>query len=260
MSEPTRLLEQGATPVERALLDAAVAERPGPRLRRRAIAALGLLYVAPRAASAATPMSAGAAAGASGKLMLAQVAKWCLVLGLGGGVVAGWQSLSGSDDPAAPLPGQGTTEVLATAPQDEMSNVAPAQREQPAEDDTDSKDDTARSRRSPAAKSTQAHTPGRSPAPAAPSAPDTSRSVRDQVALLDHARLWLSRGAPQRALATLSKYRARYPQGVLREEASVLRIEALRALGDREQEQAELRRFSRRFPRSAHTERVKSGR
>jgi hypothetical protein len=259
MSEPVRLLEQGATPLERALLGAAAAERPGPNLRRRAVAALGLLYVAPTAAAAATPVARGIAAGASSKLIVAQVAKWCLVFGLGGGVVAGWHAFSESSDATIESPGRGDTEVLAAAPPHETSPVAAAQRERPAPDESDSKDEPSTSSKV-ASKPAPTRATAKSASPPAPRPHADSRSVRDQVALLDRARLSLSRGAPERALAALSTYRSRYPQGVLREEASVLHIETLRALGDREKEQAEVRRFNRRFPRSAHSELVQSGR
>ncbi len=259
MSEPTRLLDLGATPVERALLGAAVAERPSPSLRRHAIAALGLLYVAPGAASAATRAAGGITAEASGKLIVAQIAKWCLVFGLGGGVVTGWHAYSDSSDVTPTTPGPADTEVLAAAPHRDTSTEGSAQRERPAPDDPTSKEASPRSSQTPARKPAPHPIATKSPSPTEKRDRAAARSIRDQVALLDRARLSLSRGATQQALATLSTYRARYPKGVLREEASVLRIEALRAVGDREQEQAEVRRFGRKFPRSAHAERVRSG-
>ena len=257
MTEPSRLLEQGATPVERALLAAAAAERPNARLKRHAIAALGLLYVAPRAAAAKAAASGGVAAGASGKVLAAQVAKWCLVFGLGGGVVAGWDMFSESNNEVT---SRAVTGVLAAAPVRPVATTkTPTQPESLPPEDSVSKGEPVSAVQNSVRKPAESPSAAKSPMPAAVRVPAPSRSIRDQVALLDRARLWLSQKAPQRALAVLSTYRTRYPQGVLREEASVLRIEALRALGDREKEEAAVRRFGRSFPRSAHAERVKTG-
>src|SRR5690606_30136385 len=51
--------------------------------------------------------------------------------------------------------------------------------------------------------------------------------VRDELTLLEQARSELRSGRPEGAVATLSSYRQRFPQGVLALEAEVLRIEAL---------------------------------
>ena len=57
--------------------------------------------------------------------------------------------------------------------------------------------------------------------------------LAQEMRLLDAARRALASGAPQSALATLATYERAFQNGVLRPEASVLKVRALLAAGDR---------------------------
>jgi hypothetical protein len=96
----------------------------------------------------------------------------------------------------------------------------------------------------------EAKAPKRAPTPAA------SNDVRDEIRLLDHARAALLQHAPSRALERLAQYSQRFPRGVLRQEAAVLRIEALRAEGDQVRAAALAKEFLAKHPGSPHAERV----
>lgn len=69
------------------------------------------------------------------------------------------------------------------------------------------------------------------PSPASSSS-SAAASLADEVRLLDRARA-LSHTAPDRALTVLEEHAHTFPQGVLRDEAAVVRLEALLAAGRR---------------------------
>jgi hypothetical protein len=64
-----------------------------------------------------------------------------------------------------------------------------------------------------------------------------------EVALVQQAARALAGGEPAVALAVLEAYQGRYPSGVLREEAGLLRVQALAGSGDRERARALARRI-----------------
>jgi hypothetical protein len=96
----------------------------------------------------------------------------------------------------------------------------------------------------------EAKAPKRAPARA------PSDDVREEIRLLDHARAALLQRAPSRALERLAQYAQRFPRGALRQEAAVLRIEALRGQGDQAQAAALAQQFLAKHPGSPHAERV----
>jgi TolA-binding protein len=98
----------------------------------------------------------------------------------------------------------------------------------------------------------EAKAPKRAPAPA----PAPSQDVREEIRLLDHARAALLQHAPSRALERLAQYTQRFPRGALRQEAAVLRIEALRAQGDQTRAAVLAQEFLAKHPGSPHAERV----
>jgi hypothetical protein len=83
-------------------------------------------------------------------------------------------------------------------------------------------------------------------------------SLLEEMALLDAARASLAAHAPTRALATLDDLEHRFPQTTFREEATVLRIEALFAVGDRARAETLARAFLEAHPKSAYARRVRS--
>ncbi len=85
-------------------------------------------------------------------------------------------------------------------------------------------------------------------------------SLREEIALLDRARGQLRAGNPTRALQQLSTYDARFPNGVFRQEATVLRMDALRSQGQTENVSEIKEQFLRKHPESAHKARIESDR
>jgi outer membrane protein assembly factor BamD (BamD/ComL family) len=78
------------------------------------------------------------------------------------------------------------------------------------------------------------------------------------VAAVDAAGRALRAGDAAGALTALDRYEHDYPRGTLRPEATVLRIEALVARGDRARALILARRFLASHPTSAHRTRVRS--
>ncbi len=241
-----RLIDTSDLPLERELLRAAAEESPPPSARRRGLAALGLLSVAVPTAAAAAPTPAagfGASWGSTAGGGWSGLAKWGLIVVLGGAAAGGAVALDRATRSAAPVPAAvpRAPEIApaAPAPAPELPGPTSAATEAPAP-----------------ASSAPALAPAR-PRPAAPPRDVASAaSIRDEIDRLDRARGALSRGAPDTALAVLAEYAARHPRGELLEEAAVLRIEALRAQGDHRAAAAAAARFEERFPTSAHQDRV----
>jgi hypothetical protein len=227
MKDPQRLLEHGASETELALLRAGALEEPSAVARQRLLASLG---VSGALASAALAQSAGAqgsaqiaAAGAGGgalKLAAAKLGVKGLVLALGSaGVVGGvWV--------ATQLPPRHVAErapVHASAP-----DAPPAQRAEA----------TARSFNARAER--------------------RASTLAGEIARLDQARQLLRGGDARAAARVLDQYTAEEPLGALRQEANVLRIDALWQLGDIERARRLSRAFLGAYPASPHAERVRA--
>ena len=73
-----------------------------------------------------------------------------------------------------------------------------------------------------------------------------------EAALLESVRAALASGRSGRALATLDDYDARFPAGVLGEEASVLRVEGLLAAGRRDDARQAALAFAQKHPSSSY--------
>ena len=83
-------------------------------------------------------------------------------------------------------------------------------------------------------------------------------TLSGEVGALQVARNALARDDAAAALAALDRYKSRYPAGRLAPEATVLRIEALVARGDRAQASALAERFESSNPKSPYAERIRS--
>jgi len=94
-------------------------------------------------------------------------------------------------------------------------------------------------------------TPAR-PRPAASGTPD----LREEIRLLDQARAAVRAGEANEALSLLAKYNRRYPRGQFRQEAQVLRVEALKESGHEEAAVKLGKKFVAQHPESPHVERV----
>jgi outer membrane protein assembly factor BamD (BamD/ComL family) len=81
-----------------------------------------------------------------------------------------------------------------------------------------------------------------------------------ELELIDSARRALAQGnqSPRAALHKLDEYRRRFPNGRLRTEATILRIEALMAAGDRAAASRLAKSVLDRAPNSPYARRVRS--
>jgi hypothetical protein len=239
VKDPQPLLDDGATALELELLRAGDADRPSPKSRQAALAALGL-STAVLGASSPVAAAAGRVALSPGARLLA--AKWWAISALvaaSGGAGLGYATWHGAPAPKASvnsvskpsLPPLSPT-FVAEAPAPEVS-AAPI-REVPS-------------------------LPERPPSP--PSRSSSSASdpgIQDQIALIDRARGAVAAHQPAAAMAALDEYQRRFPAGVLAQEATLLRIETLAARGDKADAARLGRQFLERYPRSAMAARVKA--
>lgn len=102
--------------------------------------------------------------------------------------------------------------------------------------------------------------PSRAPAsPARSPEPTTEASdLRREIAALDGVRQATESGAPREALRRLDEYARSFPVGKLREEALVLRIEALDASGDHAAAERLAQRLFRESPNTPYAARVRA--
>jgi TolA-binding protein len=212
-----RLLDDGGTDFEHSLLSALRDEKPSPELVARMQQGLGL-------STAATGTAAAASSVGWVKVALVGLA----AVGLAGVAYVGLRS---ADSPVAVLPSVKPVPVKVEAPVTaepkpvSVSELAVAQAEEPA--------------------------PSK-PRPVASVAPD----LREEIRLLDQARSAVRAGDGSQALALLAKYARRYPRGQFRQEAQVLRVEALEQSGNKQAAVALGKKFVAAHPESPHVERV----
>jgi hypothetical protein len=81
--------------------------------------------------------------------------------------------------------------------------------------------------------------------------------LREEIRMLDQVRAQIRSGSPKRALVLLATYGERFPKGAFRQEASVLRMEALASSGDKARASALANKFLADHPKSPHVERVR---
>jgi len=196
-----RLLEGDGTEVEQDLLDALRLERPSPELEQRMRAAIGLL---PIAASVAPPPVTPAAPAAK-------------TLGTWGALAAGSVVVAAFVGGGAWL---GSDEASVEAPPEPPARiVTPSEPAEPAP--------------TPAvAPETKAPDQAVGPTPmkprAQPSHAVSSASLREEIRLIDSARVAVKAKEGARAVQILDGYARRFPSGTFKEEARLLRAEALK--------------------------------
>jgi len=237
MSDLERMDESWPTDAERALLRAGANEAPPRRALRRTLAAVA---ASGTVLGAGTP-AAGAAMAAS--LTWKVVALSGLVVGIGVGAMR-WHSHA-THGTAVPATAEPAPHAIVGAPLEAVAQAPPsAMREvEPAVDSRTS------------APSPVAIHPAKSSA-----SPKTSAAadLPAEVAALDAARQALAAGNAGDALRRIGLYERDFPGGVLREEATVLRIEALLRRGDRAGARALATRFLAMAPSSTHATRIRS--
>lgn len=235
MREDQRLRDEGATALERALLDAGSAYRGSRSARAKTLGALGL----------AGSASAMAAAGGTAKASLAGAAKLSLSKLLAGAAICGAVA-------AVPV-GYSVWHHQRSVPHRARAIAAAEPIAEPA----------------PAVTGGPAATPGDStaaPEIAAPAVTHHRRAAEDEapvplsreLASLDAARASLARGDAAGAIVRLDRYARAYPRGRLDLEAEVLRIDALAESGRTEASRARARDFLRHHPNSVLAAHVRS--
>jgi hypothetical protein len=258
MSDPNRLLQEGASGFERQLLSAALTERPTEDAQARLLVSLGVV-----GATTAAATSAGGA-GATGALSTATKA-WALksfcavaLMGAAGAATVRVVGSSAEQKPgavsavstvrAAPVPPAVeavTVPAMQTAPSPVASSpvrsspvpAKPAGPSQP----------PANARRVVAA-----------PEAAAFPRPTLSSSLSEETAALDAARSVLRAGRVTEAIALLDDFARRFPSGLLQPEASAVRVEALLALGDHASAETVARALVATAPKTFAAHRVKA--
>lgn len=237
MIDPPRLLDDGATPIELELLRAGDADEPSFEAQSAMLGALGL-----GTAVLATTKTATATVATTGARVA--LAKWWATGAVAAAVAAGGGSYwvfvdnAGSSAPAAvTVPAERPSPVRLVSP----TSLPPAAAPDPSVKE-------AAPERSPRAVGATTR---------APSAAASSSTLQEQIALIDRARTAARSGQPAATLAALAEYSKQFPRGELQQEATMLRIEALVARGDKRSAAVLGRRFLAEHPRSALSGRVR---
>lgn len=241
MSRLKRLLSDRPTALERSLLEAAVKERPSEAHRMRVR----------RAMWDALPESMSASAG--GTMASKGIVAGIVGVGLVGMLL--WQrarapepsvdSASATAVTMAALPVVQSPLVMAPP-----VNAEPVRTAQPVARPEAPRVVTAGVGR---ARSSDARGSARAPAP-----PGEMSDVRDQIRMIDEARAAMNQHNASAALASVDRYAAKYPEGIFRQEARILRILALDDRGDHTRATALARAFLASYPTSAHVARIEN--
>ncbi len=256
MRDPVRLLDEGTSGFEGELLRSWASEQPSSKARANALAIAGVA-VGVAVTGGSTALAIGTAAGANsvagGALApgiattgASFAAKW---LAAAMGVAAVGAAMVYVRAPAAeglripaPLPAKSeTTASPLVAPYSGALLEAPRVPE---------------ALLVPLATRSAPRPLATAPSMAAASRGQTS-TLMNEVASLDRAHRALAEGTPRAALAQLDAYATEFPRGTLREEALVLRLEALTAAGDGAEANRVGMRFLKTFPTSPHAPRVR---
>jgi hypothetical protein len=264
MNDPRRLIEEGATDRELQLLRAGALEEPPPDGMRLLAAFLSppSLPPPPSGAPGPVPGAVKALQGAAAKLG----AKWLAVavgavgaLGLTGAVavVHGSRTRNHAPPAAEVRAGAGTAPVgpaqlpavHPVEPSPPPAAPLPAQ-EAPVAEATPSSDVSPRSR------TLAARGPGS--VRSVESSPEGAKSIALEIRALDRVRALLESHDPRAALAQLDEYSRNSPRGALGQEATLLRIEALVAVGDTARAGTLAERFLRDHPNTLHEKRLRS--
>ena len=86
----------------------------------------------------------------------------------------------------------------------------------------------------------------------------SSDSLSEEVHLLSRAEQQLNSGHADEALSTLGEHERRFPHGALAEERMAARVQSLCVLGRVAEARADLTRFARAYPRSAHLDHARA--
>lgn len=239
MNRMKRLLSDRPTSLERSLLDAALKERPSDAQRMRVRQAMW----------EAAPASMNTAAGGT-------MASKGIVAGIVGVGLVGMLLWQRARSPVQSIDDSSATASMMTAPvaQNPLIVPEPVNAEPGRADEPAARPETARVVTAAVGKargSDGARVAVRAPAPAS----ETS-DVRDQIRMIDEARAAMNQHNASAALVSVDRYAAKYPEGIFRQEARILRILALDDRGDHARATALARAFLASYPASAHVARI----
>jgi hypothetical protein len=246
MKDPVRLLDEGATAAELSLLRAGMSEEPSEQSAQRLATLLGLAGGAAAFTTATKSSAAGAVArGAASKM----AAKWLVLgaLGVAGGAAIVFAARPGAHE--APRRGAGAP----AAHRVDESRVAPVPTALPGEGAQTPQAEAARALPAEATVSPIAQDRA-----SEGSARASTPSIAREIAALDVARRLLGSGNPRGALGALDDYEAQAKTGMLRQEATLLRIEALAGAGETSAARRLAHRFLQNHPHSPHENRVRA--
>jgi hypothetical protein len=249
MTDPRRLIEEGATEFETALLRAGHRDAISEDGRRRVLSSLGIGagILTSATASGATAVTKAGPLAMTGGAVFKYVGIGVAALAVWGGVHAWYPRESTHDH------GPVIVEPVAPAVPSTPAVPTPGARAELEVHDPAAPIVTA----SPAPAGTTAP-PTRRPRSADPPVERSKDSLPRELSLLDRARRELTSHHPAGALRLLDEYESSFPGGRLGAEASVLRIESLARAGDRAGLVAAGKAFLARHPDGPYATRVRS--
>lgn len=245
MTDPQRLLDGAGDEIEVALLRSAKPDAPTRRSMRRTLAALGIAGAATAAglATASTaPSAAGGAVVAVGKNTSLLLVKWLGVATIGGLALWGAVDRFGTDEPAQ----------VQRAVAQEVRTMSGAASQTLTDRQLVSAPKFDR------VTAPEGQGAGQETKAAQTRSPTTGGDLNAEVAALDAARKNLDKD-PRAALAAMDAYDDKFKKdGVLGQEADVMRIDALARAGQNDRARALGNAFLARHPSSPLAQRVRS--
>lgn len=237
MSEPRRLANETSVSLERDLLRAGIEDGPAPGAHGRAEAALGIAVPVVAGTSTPTSVTPGAPTGVAGSMAVAKLIVVVVLAVTVAAFVAIRLVPSRPEGPAGAVPPSTAAETasaeVTAAPTPSMS-IAP-------------------SMVSPAPSEVVTVAPPAKVTTARPVA-----SLGDEISVLDRARAALRDGDPGTALRLVDEHDARFRGDTFALESSVLRIDALDALGRSAAALALADRFLAAHPNTPMSQHVRS--
>jgi hypothetical protein len=252
MSAPRRLMDEGGTDLEMALLRSAKYDAPPDGALERAMVAVGVSGGIAGAGASAAAASGGMLKPVSGVTQwIIELLAWVAIGLIGGALFTGAPTSSGHSNAAEPATtinevssssasveeGAGASATLAT-------NEASA--ETGGFESADAPNKPRQSARAQAPQ--QRHSSPKSTRP----------TLAEEVALLDSVRRSLATGDTTAALAALERHHRDFTGGSLGAEAAVLAIDAKAARGDRAGAARAAADFLAAYPRSPHASHIRA--
>jgi hypothetical protein len=271
MSDPNRLLQEGASGFERQLLSAALTDHPTRETRTRLLVSLG---VAGATTTAATSAGGASATGALSTATKAWALKSLCAVALtatAGAVTIRVVGSSAVHDPTSAVSAvrAASTVRAAPAPLAVEAVAIPAVQSAPLPvasslvRPSPAPEKPAGRRQALVSAPRVVAAPPASPPAEAPPKVDafpraSSSSLTEETSSLDAARTALRAGRVTETLALLDESARRFPSGLLQPEASAVRVEALLAAGDRLGAETVARALVATAPRTFAAHRVKA--